>query len=279
MLMCRVTILVFVLLGAGCRPSDAVVEKIANDEVERVAEAYIEQITQGDFAAVERDLDASLRGPNTMAAFREMRRLVPPGDPIRKSLAGYHWSKTLSGSSATYELVYEYEYSVGFCIWELKLSEVTTGKYLITHFRVIPVAQSLREQHRFALLEKGPGHWLFLTAMIAVPGFILGSLISCIRTPFKRRKWLWIIFILVGLAQFTFNWSTGQLHLRPLSFALLGSGFTSQGVYGPWILSTSVPLGAITYWIRRKKIKGQAPPELPDGETDSADGQDDRNDP
>jgi hypothetical protein len=69
-----------------------------------------------------------------------------------------------------------------------------------------------------------------------------------------KRKWLWLIFIALGLFQFHLNWTTGAWNLQPLSFLLLGAGFTKAAPAAPLILSVAFPLGAILFLARRKSI-------------------------
>lgn len=260
----RLLAVVLLMLGAGCRPGDGLVEKIADDKIELIAKTYIEQVSRGEFEAIERDLVDEVKGPQTRRALEEMKGMIPPGEPIRISLAGYHWSRSLSANSASYDLVYEYEYKVGICVWEFKLVKEETDRFRIKSFRVTPLEKSLKEAHQFALLEKGPMHWIFLMATIAVFVFITWSFVSCIRTPFKGRKWPWAIFISFGFVQFNFNWSTGALSYKLLYIALFGSGFASHGLYTPWVFTTSIPVGAILYWLRRSKLRRETIPPLPE---------------
>jgi hypothetical protein len=60
---------------------------------------------------------------------------------------------------------------------------------------------------------------------------------------------LWIIFILIGLAKLNLDWTTGQMGFRLIAFQIPGAGISKMGLYAPWILSVSVPLGAILFLI------------------------------
>lgn len=106
---------------------------------------------------------------------------------------------------------------------------------------------------------------------------ILCTLIQCVRTRVKR-KWLWIPFILIGIGSVQRNWTMGQLGLQPLSLHIPGAALTRGGLYAPWILSVSFPLGAVLFQRKRRKLKARAPsdplerscrenapPELSDG--------------
>lgn len=95
---------------------------------------------------------------------------------------------------------------------------------------------------------------------------ILVALIVCIRSRI-RRKWLWIIFILLGFVQFRFDWSSGQFNVQPASLMLFGASFMRLGPYAPWILGFAIPVGAITFLLlRRWLIIEEAPKATPDGD-------------
>ena len=83
--------------------------------------------------------------------------------------------------------------------------------------------------------------------------FIVLALIICIKTRLKN-KWIWTIFILLGFIKISFNWATGTFDYQIISLQLLGIGLTKFHPYGPWFLSTSIPVGAIIFLFKRKKI-------------------------
>jgi hypothetical protein len=69
----------------------------------------------------------------------------------------------------------------------------------------------------------------------------------------RRRKWLWIIFILIGFGKLSLNWTTGQILFNPLSFyvQLFSVAVIKHGPYAPWIFSISIPLGAIIFFLKK----------------------------
>ena len=70
-----------------------------------------------------------------------------------------------------------------------------------------------------------------------------------------RLKFLWFLFIIVGVGKLTMNWTTGQLTTHPLAFQLLGASYFRPGLYGPWLFSASWPLGAVIFYFRRKRLQ------------------------
>lgn len=96
--------------------------------------------------------------------------------------------------------------------------------------------------------------------------FILVTLVACIRTKMRRRKWRWILFVLVGGVSLSLNWTTGEIGFSPLSVRLLGASAMTTSAYSPWIVSISFPLGAAMFWLKRRKSMQPPSPELPQSE-------------
>jgi hypothetical protein len=50
--------------------------------------------------------------------------------------------------------------------------------------------------------------------------------------------------------KFTLDWSTGQHEIGYYALTLFSAGASAQ-LYGSWVLSVSLPLGALVYLVRR----------------------------
>jgi hypothetical protein len=94
---------------------------------------------------------------------------------------------------------------------------------------------------------------LVFAVWLAVPLLIIVALIICIRSRI-RRKWLWIIFILLGFIRFRFDWASGHFDVQPVSVALFGASFFRPSPYAPWILGFAIPVGAIIFLISRRRL-------------------------
>jgi hypothetical protein len=148
-------------------------------------------------------------------------------------------------------LSYELEYSNYWSLTEITLDK-NDGGYSIAGLYYFPLNNSFEELTTFKLNGKSLVHYLMLVISIFVPLFILYVLLICIKTELKK-KWLWIIFILLGFIKISFNWSLGIFDYQIISFQLFGSGITKYHHYGSWILSTSIPIGAILFLFKRSK--------------------------
>ncbi len=48
---------------------------------------------------------------------------------------------------------------------------------------------------------------------------------------------------------------------QPIAFKIPGVGMVKMGLYAPWILKVSFPLGAILFLIKRRKLQSKADKE------------------
>jgi hypothetical protein len=89
------------------------------------------------------------------------------------------------------------------------------------------------------------------------------ALIASFRTPPLRRRWLWRVFILIGICSVAYDWRTDVISVAPLAVNLFGADFTRTAI-SPWVVQWSLPLGAILFLLRRKRLTQAAqPPALP----------------
>lgn len=188
-----------------------------------------------------------------------MNRILAGKTPTVTNLVGYNLHKSRDGAPA-YNLTYQFGYDSNWIVANVAWHELPNGQREIIGLNAQPLTASLQEINGFSFKKARAAHYLFLAAMIAVPLFIITTLIVCIRTKIARRKWLWLIFILVGIASVSFNWTTGKAGIAPFSVQLLGFGAVASSVYSPWIISVSVPFGAVIFWIKRRKLAGVIEP-------------------
>ncbi len=116
-------------------------------------------------------------------------------------------------------------------------------------------------------------HYVYAFGALCVILLTIAALYFCIRGPGPRWwwRWLWVLFILMGVSRFVIVWTTGDLTIAPLSLVLFNVEFTKAGVYGSWVIYTGIPLGAILYlalyfwrWRKPKKPEIAAPTPAPE---------------
>lgn len=157
----------------------------------------------------------------------------------------------MGAGTTTYNLTYEYEFPAAWRLANILLRKAV-GVIRIEGIHIYSLPESLETRNAFSLANKSPLHYAFFGLAIFIPIFCIVALIACVRTRVPKRKWLWIILILLGFFSLKFNWTTGQIGVIPLSFTLLGAAYTQQ-FFGPVIIQIAAPIGAILFWLRRPR--------------------------
>jgi hypothetical protein len=63
-----------------------------------------------------------------------------------------------------------------------------------------------------------------------------------------------MVFIAIGICEFSIDWTTGQFSIQPISFYAPAISFARAGPHAPWFFIGTIPLGAILFWIRRPSL-------------------------
>lgn len=237
-------------------------KKFAPSEESAVAERYLDDIRDGRFSEVLKHIAPQNRG-EFVKVLPALRALVPHEPRKSVKIVG---SRTVhQPDSVVYALTYEYEYSHTWLIKQIVLQRV--GRDLtITGIHFTPLTDSIEHVNRFTLTGKGALHFGFLLAALSILLFIAWTAIVCWRTKMPKRKWLWMIFVLLGFGSLTLNWTSGEIAYQLIAFVLFGVGF-HQELYGPVLLQVGFPVGAIFFWLRRRKWLA-LDPELLSGSAD-----------
>jgi len=253
------------LLLAGC-DQQAVIEKFVPKDDDAFARRFLELVRTGDYAAASQMLDLSQQGKKSEAGLRSLNTVLAHGGQLSVEVIGFNISSNLSGGNKLMDLSYQIRFADMYAAGDVVIQHTAAGGATIlgAHFQLLP--DSLKEINRFTFSGKSIVHYLIFAICIAAPVLIIFALIACIRTPI-RKKWLWIIFILMGFGQFQFAWTSGQLGVRLFYFTILGAGVMRSSSYASWIFSFSAPLGAILFLALRRKLrlpdKPKTPPPLP----------------
>lgn len=233
--------------------------KIAGED-EAQGRSYVESLRKREFGPIEEAAGDSIESEEDLAGtLTEMADVFPSGEPESVTLVGAH--RFTSDGTSRLDLTYEYEFPDQWVLASVVLEE-SNGESKIVGLNVNPQKESLKEQNRFTLSGKTPAHYLILLLAIVLPLFTLWTLILCIRTNIKGKKWPWILFVLFGFGQLGLNWTTGDLSFNPVSFQLFSSSIFSA-FNGPWTLSISIPVGAIVFLVKRNELKADETPADP----------------
>jgi hypothetical protein len=248
--MVRIPCLVLsLLLVSGC-DLQAMFDRFIPKEYADFSTEFLSLFQKEDFAAIEKSLDPKLAGPGLRPRLEQMAGAFPKETP--KSVRVLGSESFTRNDVTTVNMTVEYEYSRTWVLATLRFAKTNDTK-VVTGANVRQIPESLEYTNRFALQGKSTRHYLMLAATILVPLFVVYALVLAIRTPIPKRKWLWIAFILLGVATFSLNWTTGAGNVVPVSVQLLGASFAKMGPAAPVVLSVSIPLGAIIFLMKRRR--------------------------
>jgi hypothetical protein len=183
-----------------------------------------------------------------------MAALIPPGPPSSITLVGAY--KNWVNGDTSQNLTFEYEFSGKWFLINVATKKTPTS-LAIVGMHINPLAASLDEINRFTLSGKSPLQYLTLSLAAACALFTLYALVVCLRTKMTRRKWPWVLFILVGFGKFAVDWTSGAWGITPLALQFFSASALEE-FYGPWIVAVSVPVGAIVFLVRRKRLAAES---------------------
>ena len=248
-------ILFVLILSAFALGGCNVPAKFATPEEEATAKMYLDQLKHGKTDEIVRMADPSIKTDTLQKTLAQMAAYIPAGEPISVTLVGDNHVAT--SSTQMVNLTYEFHYTSQWLLENVAI-KTENGTSTIVGMSVVPLNRSLEEQHRFDLMGKTPLQYAYLALAVLMPLFTVLALIVCARSKLKGRKWPWIVFILVGLGKFSISWATGQTDFTPVMFQLFSAAAVAAP-YGPWIVSFSLPLGALVFLARRKALTNPEP--------------------
>jgi hypothetical protein len=234
----------------GCN-QQALIEKLTPKEEVEFSKQYLALFQARDFDAIERKVSPEFK--NSKEHRQNLERLANlfPDEKVKNvSIVGSH---TYSDKKLRrYDLSFLYEFPSKWIYINVRLEK--DGDILVVKgVHIQPLRESPEITNRFTFQGKGAINYIFLILSILIGLFIIYAFVLCIKTPIPKKKWLWLILVLLSFIKFTLNWTTGSLNINLFNVQLLGSGFAKGGLLGPWLIETSVPLGAILFMLKRKK--------------------------
>lgn len=245
----NIILLLSFLIFSSCTFNPFIQDELPDDD-KLFAEKFIDTLQLNDFNKAISFFSNDLLQTNTDWLYTILGRMNKDKAKNRKLV----YQKILSTDKpyrAT--LLYELEYSNYWLLDEVTIDKID-GNYFISGLYNYHLNSSFEDFTSLKLLGKPFVNFLMLAVSIFTIIFILFVLIICIKTNLKN-KWLWIIFILVGFAKINFNWGNSSFDYQIISIQLMGVGLTKFHPYGAWFLSTSIPIGAIIFLFKRRKLK------------------------
>ena len=250
----KLHVLVFLgLLLAGC-DQKAFLQRFVPKDDDVFARRFLDAIRTGDYAAADQMLVPSLRDAKSQSGFRELNHVLAHGEPVSVEIIGCNVFTNASrqATTQTTNLSYQIHFPDSWAAGNIAVGHQGGATAIVdSHFQPIP--NSLEVLNRFTFAGKSAVHYLVFAICLAVPLLILSALIICIRSRI-RRKWLWIIFILLGFIRFRFDWASEHFDVQPIAFSLFGASAFRPSPYAPWILGSAIPVGAIIFLASRRRL-------------------------
>lgn len=245
----RVLILMLLaVLAAGC-DRESLAKRFTTPEVMADARNHVAALQKRDFAAVEAAMDERLRRELESDTLSRMADLIPPGPPSSIELLEARHS--IGSEVKTYHTVFEYLFGDKSVVISLAFEEHDGVRKIVT-FYINPQPAPIREQTRFSFEGKGFTQYAVFAGAVSALLISLFALVKCARTKGLKRRWLWVIGILVGFGNVSVIWQTGELGISPVAFQLLSAAYHTS-VLGPTIVSFSIPLVALLFLSRYRK--------------------------
>ena len=230
---------------------DEMMDKLIPKEEAKFAEDYLTKLRAKDFKYIKSQMSKETLAQANDVLLEKMSNYFRKGELLSTEIIGSQVNVFNDKWRGNFS--FEYHFSDG---WNLANAafQKTEDKYEVIGLNVYQTNMSQKEFHAFTLKNKSILQYLILLLAIIVPVFIIVTTYYCARTPIPKRKWLWVIFVLLGIFSVQLNWTTGAIGIQPLSASLFGASAVAAGTHAPWIISTSFPLGAIIFWFKRKRF-------------------------
>jgi hypothetical protein len=271
----RALLVISALFLVGClneKNERALIEKFAPREDDEFARRFVDLLREGRSDEAGSMLDPDVAAKAGVTGLNQLHQILDHGQPSAFELIGVNVTNFMpfNGSDARHRanLVYQLRFPDAWVVATVLVESKSRERHVVSVY-VQPVSDSLQILNQFTLRNKSIVHYLVLAACILIPLLIVITTVLCVRTR-VRRRWLWIIFILIGFVQVRFNWTTGAFDVQPLSFSLLGAGWFRASSYAPVVFTFAFPLGAIFFLICRSRLRrrGEPPPLTAEVATD-----------
>lgn len=231
---------------------------MAPEEV-RNGKAYFEELRQRQTDQILRSFAPGDDKDQLRSQLEKVFALVPPEVPLSVETLGASTECKTNGI-CTKLLILEYKYPDRWILFRVTVSN-QSGQDAITDLTVQPESLPLSSLSRFSLRGKGHEHYVIVLMALSFIGIAIYALIVCIRTPMRKRKWLWICITILGIGKFGMEWANGDLWYKIAFVSILpaGWGFDTDS---PFVYA-SIPAGAILFLLLRNRLMGTGMSALP----------------
>jgi hypothetical protein len=239
-------------LGSGLGALAAPAPEVAPNDIKQASMQSVENLVARRFALLEQTATDASRGPALEATLAKLADGLPSEAPKSIRLIAYRTQVNDVGPKS-YFITYEFEFSQRWALIRLEWQRVD-GKLRLNGFNIELTAVPVERVNAFTFNGKGLINYLVVCLAVIGPLLKVYALVRCLLAKALKWKLLWLAFILVGLGTFSVNWTTGDSRLSFLTFDFLGASIVRSG-YGPWVVSVSLPLGALVFLFKLRRMR------------------------
>lgn len=244
--------------GNNCESSDQshYLTTQHQDHTTQLVSDLLVNIQKKRYKEIEPKFDQSLLKDDSLTeGLDSINKLIPEGDIKTITTVGINYevltteNYTVEKVSTINEVIYQKSEIV------VEMLHYKVGDTIkVLGFRVYP-KQEIKDFFKAGFTNATLSAYITIFFSVFTLILIVTALILCINNDNLSRKWLWIIFVILGFVGFDFNWTTQTFQYSLLSFRIFGVGWFKAGCYSPLILSFSIPVGAIFYLYKYRYLK------------------------
>lgn len=222
------------------------------------AKSVLEQIREQRYDLVQAQFDSVMIDTYPLEILEEISADMRQEEPLTIKLLNTSWKQGPTGPEAHVGLAYRFPHMTFYCEFVLRTIDGAT-KVGYAHIHHPTPAQAM-EESRFTFGGKPPGQYALLAIATIVPACMLYALAVCVFGD-NPYKWIWPIFIVLGLGRISLNWNTGEWQTAVAGIQWFGVS-ASHGPYEPWTIVVSLPFGAKAFLLQRRQAVHAAAAEL-----------------
>jgi hypothetical protein len=225
------------------------------------ARRYVALFQDRAYPALEMGMDPSIRDPQIRTKIVQMAGAFPEGEP--KSVQVIASTARVSGNTTTSTLSFQYQYPSRSVVADVVVERKGQAP-VIKGVHVEPLREPIERLNRLTFAGKTRRHVAAFAVVALVLLFVAYTAVLAVRTPAPSLQWVWVMVVFLGVGRFAFNWTTGGITITPMTVHILGAGLGRGSIYEPFMLTISLPVGAIVYLIQRREWRRR--PAQPDSD-------------
>lgn len=241
-------LLAILLMGAvflsGCGFKNITVIYVPKD-ADAFARDYLDMLKKGDIDGAMGATNKDFLTDKAREQFHEISKILDKGELLGAEVVKFHNMKGYFSKEKKTLIDYQLQLERAW-VEAIVVVEGGKGAMSISGIYVEPLPKSLREIHSENFYAKPFQQYMVAFLAFVIPVFIFYTLILCFIMPVKFKA-AWAAFIIIGIARLSLDWTTGQIAFYPFSLLFFGAEAVKDGVYGPWVISFSFPLGAVAF--------------------------------